>query len=453
VTVTRRIVLAILATTVAALVLAGLGTLVLSTVGARREAQAELRGNARDLASGLAEVVATDRPVAQVRPVLLRALQKALGLEDLGVVLVGPNGGVQGELPADLTLDELGLDRLLAGEEVSGRDGDTVYAAAAAPVGRSHVVVVLTRTIGSGTGRAAGWFLLSSAVVVAGAAVVAVWLGRRLARPVVQADEAARRIASGDLSTRVPDPKPGADDEPARLARSVNAMAAELERARATDQRFLLSVSHDLRTPLTSIRGYAEGIADGAADPAWAAGVILRETARLERLVADLLDLSRLESRSFTLRPEDLDLADVAAAVVDGFRPDAASASLVIQVEAPVPVPVRADPDRLAQVVANLVQNALKFARTTVQVSASAHGGSAVLRVDDDGPGIAPEDLTHVFERLYVSRHQPARKEAGSGLGLAIVRELAEASQGSVAAAPSPLGGARLEVVLPLRAG
>jgi two-component system sensor histidine kinase BaeS len=227
-------------------------------------------------------------------------------------------------------------------------------------------------------------------------------------------------------------------------------MAAELERSRATDQRFLLSVSHDLRTPLTSIRGYAEGIVDGAADPAWAAGVILRETKRLERLVADLLDLSRLEARSFTLRPEELDLGEVAAAVVDGFRPDAASASIELRL-ATAPAPVRADPDRLAQVVANLVQNALKFASTRVTVTAESRGADAVLHVDDDGPGIAAEDLPHVFERLYVSRHEPVRKEAGSGLGLAIVRELAEASGGQVTAMAAPSGGARFELVLPRR--
>ena len=112
-------------------------------------------------------------------------------------------------------------------------------------------------------------------------------------------------------------------------------------------------------------------------------------------------------------------------------------------------ITVQADPDRLAQVVANLVDNALKYARTSVVVGASRSGNEAVLVVDDDGPGIATEDLPHVFERLYVSRHEPVRRETGSGLGLAIVRELVEAMGGNVAAQRAPSGGARMMVRLP----
>jgi two-component system sensor histidine kinase BaeS len=228
-------------------------------------------------------------------------------------------------------------------------------------------------------------------------------------------------------------------------------MAGALERSKGLEQQFLLSVSHDLRTPLTSIRGYAEAIADGTTrDPTAAGEVILTESRRLERLVRDLLDLARLESRQFTLDQRPVDLVDVAAATVDGFRPDAETNHLALTVSgATEAILVQADPDRLAQVVANLVDNALKFARTAVVVGASLSGTDAVLVVDDDGPGIATEDLPHVFERLYVSRHEPVRRETGSGLGLAIVRELVEAMGGSVAAQRAPSGGARMIVRLP----
>ena len=111
---------------------------------------------------------------------------------------------------------------------------------------------------------------------------------------------------------------------------------------------------------------------------------------------------------------------------------------------------VSADADRLAQVLANLVENALRFARTTVSVRALQDGQDGMLSVDDDGPGIAPEDLPHVFERLYRAPHQPERRESGSGLGLAIVRELTEAMGGRVAAGTSSTGGARFTVRLPL---
>ncbi len=178
--------------------------------------------------------------------------------------------------------------------------------------------------------------------------------------------------------------------------------------------------------------------------------MILTESRRLERLVRDLLDLARLESRQFTLAVSEVDLVDVAAATVDGFRPDAQANGIELSMTgATGGLVVRADPDRLAQVVANLVDNALKYARANVTVRANREGTTAILVVEDDGPGIAPEDLPHVFERLYVSRHEPVRRETGSGLGLAIVHELVVAMGGTVTAEAAPAGGARMAVRLP----
>jgi two-component system, OmpR family, sensor kinase len=269
-------------------------------------------------------------------------------------------------------------------------------------------------------------------------------------KPVRQADAAAHRIAAGELSTRLPEPRPSDDDELADLMRSINVMAASLERSKGLEQQFLLSISHDLRTPLTSIQGYADAITDGATtDPKWAAGVIRSEARRLDRLVKDLLDLARLQARTFTLEMRAVDLAGVVAATVDGFRPDAEAAGVALRVDASSPVRITGDGDRLAQVVANLLENALKFARTTVTVTVRLDGASAFVGVDDDGPGIAADDLPHVFERLYVARHEPTRRESGSGLGLAITQELVEAMGGRVAAEPAPGGGARMVVRLP----
>ncbi len=248
----------------------------------------------------------------------------------------------------------------------------------------------------------------------------------------------------------MPEPTAKADDELADLARSINVMASNLERSQGLEQQFLLSVSHDLRTPLTSIQGYAEAITDGViADPREGAGVILSESRRLDRLVGDLLDLARLEARTFSLHMQRVDLAAVVAATVVGFQPDAAASGLTVREDVRAAAPVLADGDRLAQVVANLIDNAMKFARTTVTVGVTAGSGQAALWVDDDGPGIAEADRPHVFERLYVTRHEPIRRESGSGLGLAIVRELAEAMGGSAVAEAAPGGGARLVVRLP----
>jgi len=247
------------------------------------------------------------------------------------------------------------------------------------------------------------------------------------------------------------EPRANHHDELAELSRSVNGMAAALERSRSLEQQFLLSVSHDLRTPLTSIRGYAEAINDGNVDPQRAAAVIRAESARLERLVADLLDLAKLQAKSFTFHLQSVDLSAAAHTVTDaaaGSQP-----GITFQPVTSGPLMVSADQDRLAQALAKLVENSGRYARRVVIVSARAEGEWAIVTVDDDGPGIAPDDLPHVFERLYVSRHQPERKESSSGLGLAIVRELVTAMGGEVMAGAAPTGGARMSIRLRLDRG
>jgi two-component system sensor histidine kinase BaeS len=209
----------------------------------------------------------------------------------------------------------------------------------------------------------------------------------------------------------------------------------------------LLSVSHDLRTPLTSIRGFAEAIADGAApDTHRAAEVIAAESRRLERLVRDLLDLAKLEARQFSLDMRPTDLSEVTADTAEGFRPHADQLGVALTVATPPePLTITADRDRLAQVVANLVENALKFATARIDVTTSLMVDRKELSVTDDGPGIPSEDLPHIFERLYTSARTPTR-QVGSGLGLAIVAELVSAMHGSVRAESTPTGGTRMVV-------
>lgn len=457
----RRLLVSIVGTVAAALVSAGLGTLVLARLGARDYAERELRRDAHAVAEAL-PVVPTSRPGSARGPLLL-ALRGALRLEGVALVPldgIGPAEGVQG---VELTSGE--LDALAAGATLSGRDGQTVWAAA--PLGSdARRAVLVSDRIGIALGGTAPWFVLSAALVIAGGTVVAARLARALADPLRNAEQVAHRIAAGDLQARLPDPGPERTDEVADLTRSINAMASAIERSRGLERQFLLSVSHDLRTPLTSIRGYAEAVADGTApDPGRAAEVILAESQRLERLVADLLQLARLEARAFDLQPTVVPVGQAVAATVDGFARQAADAGVQLLVRSP---PERSpaalvDPDRLAQVVANLVENALRFARSRVEVDVvsapspdqpapdrDAPGAALVrIEVDDDGPGIDPADQPHVFERLYVARHRPDRSESGSGLGLAIVRELVVAMGGTVGAGTSPLGGARLWVSLP----
>ena len=226
-------------------------------------------------------------------------------------------------------------------------------------------------------------------------------------------------------------------------------MATSLERAQGLERQFLLSVSHDLRTPLTSIRGYAEAIADGTApEPDRAAGVIQSEARRLERLVADLLDLAKLDARQFSFRPEAVDLAEVVADAVAGFEHQAGAAGVGMTVEGRDGVAAWVDRDRLGQVIANLLENGLKYAALQLHVGFGVDAGRPQVIVSDDGTGIADDDLPHVFERLYVARRSPQRKESGSGLGLAIVRELTEAMGGSVTARHREGGGTQFVVAL-----
>jgi two-component system sensor histidine kinase BaeS len=447
---TRRVTLTILGTVALTLVIAGAGTLLLARLGARQQTEDELRTQSKEIATSIGDL--TDDGAVRA----VAALRRSLHLEGLEVLRFGPAGRTVDPYPSGVQPADIDLDRLREGTTISGNHGALVYAASATNVGqrnpRGLAVVVVTRKADPVLRSAVGWFLLASLLTLVVGAVIAWQLGRRLARPLRQAEEATRRIAAGDLTTRLPVGDGDHSDELASLMVSINAMAAELERSRGLERQFLLSVSHDLRTPLTSIRGYAEAITDGAIDdPAAGGTVILAEARRLERLVRDLLDLANLETRRFSLHVETLDLVDVAAGTADGFRPEADEAGVAIELSLPdEPAVVRADPDRLAQVGANLVENALKFAASRVRIAVSTGGGWARLDVTDDGPGIAPDDVPHVFERLYVARHEPRRKEVGSGLGLAIVRELVTAMGGHVEAAANPGAGACLSVLLPL---
>jgi two-component system sensor histidine kinase BaeS len=294
------------------------------------------------------------------------------------------------------------------------------------------------------------WVALGT-VVVGG--LVALVLARGLTVPLRRAEEATARIAAGDLSARVEPPGPRTPTEVADLSSAINTMASELERSQGLDRQFLMSVSHDLRTPLTSIRGWSEAIADGTArDPAAAARVIEGEAKRLDRLVGDLLDLGRIDSRQFSLVPDDVEMGPLVAGIAAGARPDADAAGLIIDViDRGAGAHAHVDPDRLGQVVANLVENALKFASSRVVVVIDADPSWVSVTVGDDGPGIAPEDLPHVFDRLYVSRQVPPRRESGSGLGLAIVRELTTAMGGTVdVRSPNDSGtGTDLRVAFP----
>jgi two-component system sensor histidine kinase BaeS len=394
-------------------------------------------------------------------------LQTTLKVSDGAVVAIDGNGTVREflggllgvderavTLPNGVSDDDLDVTALQAGKTQKGHDGSTVFQAQPlTKVNELTPVIVLADEVNSRPfGDSSGLVLGAAIVALGGAALVAAYLARRMTRPLAAMEATAGRIAAGDLSARV-DTEHVADDELGSLARAINAMAEGLDASRGHERAFLLSVSHDLRTPLTSIRGYAEAMLDGTvADKdaqLRAAEVIASESRRLERLVADLLELARLDTHQFSLRPLPIDARNVVEEAVDAFRPAATDLGLALHMDGAVePTPAFADPQRVAQIMANLVENALKYATTTVTVGVRTVGDSIEMRVDDDGPGIAPNDLPHVFERLYTSRTVPGRI-VGTGIGLAIVHELAATMGGDARVEPIDAAGTRFVVTIP----
>jgi signal transduction histidine kinase len=466
-----RITLAMVLMVLGTLAVSGAVSLVLAARSTINQTRQEMVREAQSFALSFpAEAQGHAHPPQALRTILV-ALRGPLHLQDSAVLVVlarrkGPvlyepysRRPLHPALPAGLTASDLDPSALLQLQTVSGRKGAVVYAAAPyrarlrfASRQRDVVqAVVLARRPPSALATAGPWFGLSSLVILLVAGVVAYRLGQRFVRPIDDTQEVTARIADGDLDARVPVPR-GADVELAALAGSVNSMADALARSRRSEQQFLQSVSHDLRTPLTSIRGFAEAIEDGTTDDVVsAAGVIASEGRRLERLVADLLALATVEARRFTLQIQPLDLREAATSAAAGFARTATELGLSLSVEGALPVGVFADPDRLGQIAANLIENALRFAVYRVRVGAIAPlAGEGWLFVEDDGPGIAYADLDRVFERLYVSRASAGRS-IGTGLGLSIVAELVGAMGGRAwAESPAgPAGGTRMVVALP----
>ena len=333
-------------------------------------------------------------------------------------------------LPADGTTDIRGLP--------------TIYAAR--PV-EDSVVLVTRRDVVTGNDfrRYLSALLIASGVAALLAAAAAALLARRLIEPLRRLGAAARELAAG----RSPQPVPReGTEELDDLATAFNGMAEQLALARDAERAILLSVSHDLRTPLTSIRGYAEGIEDGTVEPREAAAVVGREAGRLERLVGDLLSLARLRQGVLEVDSEPVDLAAVAREAEERLRPRAAEAGVQVRVEVGS-TPVTADHGRALQVVSNLLDNAIRASPRGEAVTIFL--GPGELRVSDRGPGIPAAEIPHAFERFHLRSRAGGGSDEGSGLGLAIVGELSEAMGGSAEVENLPGGGACFTVRLPQR--
>lgn len=296
-------------------------------------------------------------------------------------------------------------------------------------------------------------------VSLALAALLALPLMRVTLRPLEEMERTSRKIAAGDLELRLHEPE--VDDEIGRLARSFNAMVDRLQGMLTRQQRFMADVSHELRTPLTAVAGSIEMMLLGAHQSEPAAGArLLRgmysETERMRRLVEELLTLARLDEGRLAFHLEAVDAGALVATLCEESRPLVGAQTLRCAA-APDALRVRADADRLKQVLLILLDNALKYTPAGGEVTLSArraeHEPYALISVADTGIGIAPEDAPHVFDRFYrvdASRARPQQRAGGAGLGLAIARSLVEAQNGTISLTSAPNVGTTVTVRLPL---
>jgi two-component system OmpR family sensor kinase len=335
-------------------------------------------------------------------------------------------------------------DRLSGRITVNGRD--FLYAT---ETSGSDVVVLLRTADSVRSDSRPFWVALAAAGGLGGllAVLVAALLARSISRPVVRVARASSRVAAGQSPEALPLAGPR---ELRGLAESFNSMAGQLTRAREAERSFLLSVSHELKTPLTAIRGYSEALDERVLSPERAVKVIRAEAARLERLIADLLNLARLDGLRFDVHPSTVDLAEIARESATRHDARARELGVHLHVQEGAVAPARADPDRLLQAVSNLVENALRCTPPGGTVTLAARPGG--LTVTDTGPGIAPDEIPHAFDRFFLYRRYNGDRPVGTGLGLAIVRELAQAMGGDVEVAAST-AGAEFTIRLPLPHG
>ena len=393
-----------------------------------------------------------------------------MGQEDWGM-WQGANGMGMG--PAANTWSMMGVRLLLADTQGMiiadsdardvGRTVSSIDRAAGVPilVGNEQVGTLLPLISGTNVPSAAGDFVSSvnhSTWLAGGiAAVVALLLGSflffQIVSPVQKLTLAAQKIAAGDLQQRIPTQS---QDEIGTLATTFNQMADSLARHEELRRNLIADVAHELRTPLTVIQGNLEAMLDGILPTNSQEIATLRdETALLTRLVADLRLLSLAEAGQLKLERVETDLAELTARAVEPFHLLAQSDQIELAIDVAPNLPfVNVDADRIAQVIRNLLNNALRHTPAGGQVTVTCRIDQSkefLIRVSDTGEGIPPDDLPYIFDRFYRADKSRSRVSGGSGIGLAIVKQLVEAHGGRVRAESQPGQGTSIAFTLPIR--
>lgn len=295
--------------------------------------------------------------------------------------------------------------------------------------------------------------LVAGLVVSLLVAAAVIWsLSRRLRRTLAALGDGIEALSRGRYSARVP--VLGAGAELDALSHTLNEMAARLDAVEETRGRLLADLAHELRTPIATLAAHHEAMADGVLSPEGVADVLTAQTTRLARLAEDLGEVSRAEEGQVPLAPCELDVQTLLARVEEEWRERCTASGITLRLQGPTAgkLGLRADPDRLAQILDNLLGNAMRHTPRggTVQLTARDEGGHLLLVVADDGEGFTAQEGAQLFERFYRADAARSREGSGSGIGLTISRALAEAHGGRLdAASDGPGRGATFTVSLP----
>jgi len=317
----------------------------------------------------------------------------------------------------------------------ASRGDEELYVAVPAGNGIARVSVA-TGSVDAIFASAQRDIMTAGLLALIGAMLIAYLFARDVSRPIIELRDRAHSLAANDFSVRPPIKAPG---EVGDLAYSLHRLSTQLERLEGTRRDFVANVSHELRTPLTIVGGFAETLADD--DPPSAtrkefASMILSNTQRMQRIVDDLLDLSRIESGGWVPKPSDVSIPEVVAEVLAPLLPSAEAKGLTIRTYVPPAASIAyADRTAIRQILANLVENAIRHTAVgviTVFSEPDPHG--VWIGVRDTGEGIPPEHLPRIFERFYRADSGRSREHGGTGLGLSIVRHMTEAHGGRVRA-------------------
>ena len=295
-------------------------------------------------------------------------------------------------------------------------------------------------------------FYLASAIMLILGSIVAFFLAKHFSRPIKDLAKAVHAIASGNYDRRVSVER---GDELGQLAHDFNFLATTLEQNQRARERWIADISHELRTPLAVMRGELEAIQDGVRRPDLdSVNSLHHEVLVLAKIVNDLYELSLSDMGALNYKKETLHPNDVLAAVVHLFQPRVSQRDLVLEHvdKLPQDIGISGDRQRLTQLFSNLLENSCRYTNAggTVRVTAEMHEDRAVITLEDSPPGVAPEMLPRLFDRMFRAEISRSRKHGGAGLGLAICKNIVEAHEGRLEAKPSSLGGLAVAISFPV---